>query len=186
MITIVGMGSKRGDLTLDGLSAIQQADVVVVKSQLTHAGQTVAEIRSDAIYCDDLFEQAEDFDHLNQLIVERLGSFGRKKVVFCVVGDGKDDSTVEHVKTAHVVNGVGLYLYSSAVSKSVRIRRILHACTTLKRSCGIFGSICLCNLCARNLLDTVNAHDMIKVAVCQKNIINALDFGCTESGLEPR
>ena len=108
MITIVGMGSKRGDLTLDGLSAIQQADVVVVKSQLTHAGQTVAEIRSDAIYCDDLFEQAEDFDHLNQLIVERLGSFGRKKVVFCVVGDGKDDSTVEHVKTAHVVNGVGL------------------------------------------------------------------------------
>ena len=37
MITVVGMGRKSGDLTADGREAIQKADVVIVKSQLTHA-----------------------------------------------------------------------------------------------------------------------------------------------------
>ena len=88
MITVVGMGRKQGDLTMDGLSAIKAADVVVVKSQLTHAAATVLEIRNDAVYCDSLYEQAEDFDHLNELIVDMLSSYADKNVVFCVVGAG--------------------------------------------------------------------------------------------------
>ena len=108
MITVVGMGSKKGDLTLDGVKAITTADVVVVKSQLTHCAKTVAEYRSDAIYCDDLFESAEDFDDLNNLIANRLNSYGDKKVVFCVVGDGSDDTTVQSMQNISVVGGVGL------------------------------------------------------------------------------
>ena len=114
MITVVGMGTKSGDLTLDGKSAIESADVVVVKSAGTHAATTVKTIRDDAIYCDDLYEQADNFDSLNEAIIDRLQSFGNKKVVFCVVGEGADDTTVQQLNGAKVIAGVGLY--SSVVS----------------------------------------------------------------------
>lgn len=109
MITVVGMGTKRGDLTLDGKEAIERADVVVVKSAKTHAATTVAELRSDAIYCDDLYEMVSDFDSLNAAIADRLHSYGNKKVVFCVVGDGADDTTVQCLEKIKIVSGVGFY-----------------------------------------------------------------------------
>ena len=37
MITVVGMGRKSTDLTTEGAKAVREADVVVVKSALTHA-----------------------------------------------------------------------------------------------------------------------------------------------------
>ena len=109
MITVVGMGRKQGDLTMDGLSAIKAADVVVVKSQLTHAAATVLEIRNDAVYCDSLYEQAEDFDHLNELIVDMLSSYADKNVVFCVVGAGADDTAVQLLDGCKVIAGVSLH-----------------------------------------------------------------------------
>ena len=108
MITVVGMGRNANDLTLRGVQTIKNADVVVVKSQLTHAAEAVANIRNDAVYCDDLYEQAEDFDCLNNLIVARLQSFGNRKVAFCVVGDGTDDTTVQRLPNVTIVGGVSL------------------------------------------------------------------------------
>ena len=108
MITVVGMGRRCGDLTMDGRAAIEQADVVVVKSARTHAADTVTAIRTDAVYCDDLYEEAPDFDSLNDAIVSRLKGFGNKKVVFCVVGEGADDTTVQRLKNAKIIAGVSL------------------------------------------------------------------------------
>ena len=108
MITVVGMGRKCGDLTVDGKAAIEQADVVVVKSARTHAADTVAAIRSDAVFCDDLYDGASDFDSLNDAIVARLKSFGKKSVAFCVVGEGADDTTVQKLVGAKIVHGVSL------------------------------------------------------------------------------
>ena len=111
MITVVGMGRKSGDLTSDGRAAIEAADVVVVKSVKTHAAEAVAAIRGDAVYCDDLYENADDFDSLNQAIVNRLQSFGNKKVAFCVVGEGADDTTVQALdglKGVKLIAGVSL------------------------------------------------------------------------------
>ncbi|MCH5159815.1 MAG: nucleoside triphosphate pyrophosphohydrolase [Clostridiales bacterium] len=108
MITVVGMGRKCGDLTSDGRAAIEQADVVVVKSQRTHAAETVAIIRTDAVYCDDLYEDAVDFDSLNDAIVNRLNGFGKKKVAFCVVGEGADDTTVQKLSGVKIIHGVSL------------------------------------------------------------------------------
>ncbi len=109
MITVVGMGNKSDDLTLLGAHVIQTAQVVVVKSQLTHMKQTVEGIRGDAIYCDYLYESAEDFDDLNNKIVDFLHSFGKKSVAFCVVGDGSDDSAVQLMSDVKVVHGVSLH-----------------------------------------------------------------------------
>lgn len=108
MITVVGMGRGAFDLTVAGKSAIEQADVVVVRSRLTHMAQTVENIRSDAIFCDDLYESQQDFDALNVAIAQRLRSFGDKKVVFCVAGDGSDDTAVRQMTDVNVIAGVGL------------------------------------------------------------------------------
>ncbi len=93
---------------MDGKSAIERADVVVVKSAKTHAAKAVAVIRDDAVYCDDLYDQATDFDALNVSIADRLRSYGDKKVVFCVVGDGSDDTTAQLLDEAETVYGVSL------------------------------------------------------------------------------
>ena len=109
MITVVGMGNKSDDLTLLGAQTIQKAQVVVVKSALTHMKKTVEDIREDALYCDFLYESAQDFDELNAKIVEYLHSFGKKSVVFCVVGDGTDDSAVQLMDDVKIVHGVSLH-----------------------------------------------------------------------------
>ena len=103
------MGRKVGDLTMDGRAAIESADVVVVKSERTHVADAVKAIRDGAIYCDDLYELASDFDSLNDAIINRLKSFGNKKVAFCVVGEGADDTTVQQLNGAKIIAGVGLH-----------------------------------------------------------------------------
>ena len=120
MITVIGMGRNKGDLTMSGREAIINADVVVVKSRLTHAAEVVAEIRNDAIFCDDLYESAQDFDELNNLIAQRLQSFGKQKVAFCVVGNGKDDTAAELIKNAQFVCGVGLETAVAPVGCPIR------------------------------------------------------------------
>ncbi len=115
MITVVGMGRKSGDLTADGRDAILRADSVVVKSAKTHVAATVAELRDDAVYCDDLYESAANFDELNLAIAARLNSRADKNVVFCVVGEGADDTTVQLLDKVNVICGVPLY---SAVTGS--------------------------------------------------------------------
>jgi len=108
MITVIGMGRDVGDVTLNGVEAIGRADVVVVRSKLTHVAEVVSKIRSDVVYCDDLYEQSQNFDDLNNAIVKRLQSFGKQKVAFCVVGDGKDDTAAQLIPNAKFVCGVGL------------------------------------------------------------------------------
>lgn len=108
MITVIGMGRSAGDVTLNGIEAIGRADVVVVRSKQTHVAEVVSKIRSDVIYCDDLYEETQDFDELNKAIVKRLQSFGKQKVAFCVVGDGKDDTAAQLLPAAKFVCGVSL------------------------------------------------------------------------------
>lgn len=109
MITVVGMGNKSEDLTQLGAQTIKNAQVVVVKSALTHMKNTVESIRNDALYCDFIYETAEDFDELNGKIVDYLHSFGNKRVAFCVVGDGTDDSAVQLMDDVKIVHGVSLH-----------------------------------------------------------------------------
>ena len=109
MITVVGMGRKQGDITADGQRAIMRADVVVVKSNLTHAWKAVAKLRDDALSCDEFYEKATDFDQMNADIAAYLRGFGDKNVAFCVVGQGPEDTVVQLLDEADIVYGVPLY-----------------------------------------------------------------------------
>ncbi|MCM1395731.1 MAG: nucleoside triphosphate pyrophosphohydrolase [Corallococcus sp.] len=108
MITVVGMGRSDGDLTLDGLKTIRSADAVVVKTSDSWVAKAVAAIRNDAVFCDDEMNSAKDFDELNESILKKLQSFGKRKVAFCVVGDGSDDSVAQMLDGAATVSGVSL------------------------------------------------------------------------------
>lgn len=129
MITVVGMGRKYGDLTMDGREVIERADVVVVKSSQSHAAQTVLSIRNDAIFCDDEINAAQDFDELNSLIAAKLQSFGKQKVAFCVVGDGSGDSTAQLLRDVDVVAGVGLQ--ASVVGANCRAGTVIYTAQEL-------------------------------------------------------
>ena len=95
MISVVAMGTKMGDLTLDGLTAINNADVVVAKSNKTHVATTLASLQVDFVSCDDVYQDTYDFDQLNQQIVARLVKYSTQgDVAFFNYGDGQDDSTV--------------------------------------------------------------------------------------------
>ena len=136
MITVVGMGNKSDDLTLLGAQTIQKAQVVVVKSALTHMKKTVEDIRNDVLYCDFIYETAEDFDDLNTKIVDYLHSFGKKKVVFCVVGDGTDDSAVQLMDDVKIVHGVSLY--SGVVGNNLASGTVVYTAEDLLNATRIF------------------------------------------------
>lgn len=137
MITVVGMGNKSEDLTMLGAQTIKNAQVVVVKSQLTHMKTTVESIRNDVLYCDFLYEQAEDFDQLNEKIIQYLHSFGNKKVVFCVVGDGTDDSAVQLMDDVKIVHGVSLH--SGVVGNNLASGTVVYTAQDLLNATRIFA-----------------------------------------------
>ncbi|MEG1705961.1 MAG: MazG nucleotide pyrophosphohydrolase domain-containing protein, partial [Clostridia bacterium] len=113
MLTVVGMGRADGDVTLSGLRAIESADRVIIKSRSTFMTKFMQNRKIAFCDLDEIYQQAENFDELNTLIVDKLvamsGEFG--KVVFCVTGSGSDDTTVARLIDSGIdfemVSGVG-------------------------------------------------------------------------------
>lgn len=98
MLYVVATGRHVGDITLDGVEILQSANIVVIKSQQTHMAQLMDKLKiSNYISCDSLYDSADNFDALNNSILDQLTLLTQKydKVAFCVLGQGTDDSTVE-------------------------------------------------------------------------------------------
>jgi tetrapyrrole methylase family protein/MazG family protein len=102
MLTVVGMGTNIGDISLTGLTMLQNADKIVLKSSKTFMPELIKKVTSDFETCDSFYEQAADFDQLNNLIMEHLETLCQQfdKVVFCVTGAGYDDSTFQLIKNS--------------------------------------------------------------------------------------
>lgn len=93
-IKVIGLGICDGDLSLRGVGAIDTADKVLVKTALTDTYKFFAEENISNETCDDLYESAQNFDDLNQKIVERILSYKEQNIVYCVDGNGADDRSV--------------------------------------------------------------------------------------------
>lgn len=94
MIKVIGLGCADGDLSLRGAVAIDSAELVVVKTALTDTYKFFVEENIDHITLDEFYETSEDFDDLDDKIVEYLLSVQDKKVCYCVNGNGADDRSV--------------------------------------------------------------------------------------------
>ena len=95
MITVVGMGIRQGQLTLEGDSAIKSADKVVVKTALTATYTYFVDNAIEHITLDEIFENAPNFDDLDRAVADTLLGYDKQgDVCFCVDGSGYEDRSV--------------------------------------------------------------------------------------------
>ena len=117
MITIVGMGINRMDVTLRGQKALEKADKVYVRTGDTECAKTLASLGVTYTACDDLYQGAADFDALRSAIVGRLMDAGN--AVYCVDGDGASDPIVQDLAArteVQVIAGVSHASHALAAS----------------------------------------------------------------------
>lgn len=95
MITIVGMGQAIEDVTLRGAAAIRGAATVVVRTAETNAAKTLDRLGVAYITCDDIYNNAADFDQLVEMIAARLCE---KDCVYCVDGAGTQDAVGRYLQ----------------------------------------------------------------------------------------
>ncbi len=120
MITIVGMGVGPQDLTLRGKEAIQKASKVFVRTRRTEAYKALSSLGVDATSCDDLYDQAQDFDSLHAAIADRLNEAG--DCVYCVDGAGVEDPVLSLLDEYTVIPGVAAAVSAAACSGTLAER----------------------------------------------------------------
>lgn len=101
MITIIGAGRDRYDMTLRGINAIESADLVVVKTALADTYEYFENKRIAVTTLDELYTKAKDFDELDRLIVEYFKGIASeyKNIAYVVAGTGCDDTSVRLLKS---------------------------------------------------------------------------------------
>lgn len=119
MITIVGLGIERDDLTLGALEALTSGSQVLLRTARTPAADVLRERGVAFSSLDALYEEMEDYDEVNEAIVRAVLEAAKAgDVVFGVLGGGGLlDASVRAVCAAaeregvqtRVVPGVGLY-----------------------------------------------------------------------------
>ncbi len=113
MITVVGIGRNKYDMTLKGVEAISHASKVVVKTALTPAFQY---FEDNAIKCDildDIYDSAESFADLDKKIVKYFETalLSCDDICYCVTGSGYGDNSVKALSEkfeVRIIGGVGL------------------------------------------------------------------------------
>lgn len=123
MITIVGLGIKKGDLTLNAIEALTGGAQVLLRTAVTPAAEFMKEKGVAFESLDRLYEQNEDYDEVNEAIVEAVLAKAKEgDVVFGVIGGaGLMDASVKCVSAAakaegiavRVIPGVGLYEHAA-------------------------------------------------------------------------
>lgn len=107
MFKIVGLGNKAGDLTITGRQAILSADVVFAKTTKSDTYEFFKNNNINAVSLDFIFENAENFDELDSAMVNFLLKNEKENSVFCVLGDGLDDSTALYLNKQTEVEFLG-------------------------------------------------------------------------------
>lgn len=123
MITVVGLGILENQITLEGAEAVKSADKVFVKTALTPTYKYFENKGVAAESFDGVFETAENFDELDEKIIERLVKEGESKnVAFCVNGDGASDGTaaklLERKEGVRLVPGISVAAVARAFAPS--------------------------------------------------------------------
>lgn len=122
MITVVGLGFSKDDLTSKAYETIKNAKSLFVRTIETKAGKNVLTIRPDACSFDSIYEEVENFDELNEKIKSVL--LTNPDCVFCVDGAGGDDKIVcELSKTENlkIINGVSIYSLATSVYPDISV-----------------------------------------------------------------
>jgi MazG family protein len=98
-LKIIGLGIFSGDMSVRGSEAVKKADCVILKSEKFKSAKIISggivKKGAEFFILDGFFENAEDFDDLNEKITEFVAEKSReyKNSVYLVNGSGNDDAT---------------------------------------------------------------------------------------------
>lgn len=121
MITIVGLGVERGDLTERGKRAILSAEKVIVRTTETKSFQSVADLGVAYTSLDFVYEKSRSFTTLHKsLAKEVLEQAKDTNVAYCVDGSPMEDNSVKLLqrrKDVRIVDGVSKSSYFASLAK---------------------------------------------------------------------
>lgn len=98
MIKVIGLGTKDGDLSLRGACAIDEAEVVIIKTALTPTYAFFEQEGIEHLTCDEIYDTAENFEELDTRIADFVIGYEGRNTVYCVNGSGIDDRSVIELK----------------------------------------------------------------------------------------
>ena len=99
MITVIGLGLYKDDLSFRAEKFLKKAKNIYVKTAKTPTYDFFEKNGISAKSFDDAYDAAEDFSELDEKIIKTLLSENEKgDVAFCVNGGGFDDGTVQKLK----------------------------------------------------------------------------------------
>ncbi len=120
MITIVGLGVKKGDLTESGknaiLDAVNAGKTVVVRTAHTRSYENIVALGAPHVCLDDVYERSRNFSTLNKNLAKAVAAFG-DGTVYCVDGSAVEDVSCRLLKkrfrgNVKVVSGVSKVTYA--------------------------------------------------------------------------
>ena len=117
MLTVIGLGINKGDVSWRGVEAIKTATKVYLRTDKTVSSSIVKDMGIRYESMDDLYLSAENFDTLYQSIADRLldapdGS------VYLVDGSGYEDNSVKILSTKTDITLIPSVSRASAISCS--------------------------------------------------------------------
>lgn len=106
MITVIGAGSgKAENLTIAAYKKLKCAKKVILKTEKMPISAILKAENITYETLDDIYEQAEDFDHLNALIKAKLE---KEDCVYVVHGSALDDTSVRLLKCDEILPGISV------------------------------------------------------------------------------
>ena len=107
MVLVIGTGSgKKENLTFAAFNAIKSAKNLILKTEKMPVADLLKEEGIPYSTLDFIYENAEDFDDLNNKIAEHLSS--KTEVTYLVHGSGLDDTSVREIKDKKIIPGISV------------------------------------------------------------------------------
>lgn len=98
MITVIGLGVEKGDITARGLAAIEQAvqngNKILVRTAYTKSYETIKDLKIPHECLDYVYEQSRNFNTLSKNLAKAVSSAG-ENAVYLVDGAATEDNSVK-------------------------------------------------------------------------------------------
>lgn len=122
MLYVIGLGAKKGDISLSALEIIKNCKTVVLRTENTLSAQTVKEEGVEYISLDYLYEKSKNFDTLTKNICKKIGELLKTSdVCYLVDGAVSEDASskilLTKYKNACVYEGVSKATYALSKAK---------------------------------------------------------------------
>lgn len=107
MITVIGAGAgEKDNLSLKAFNALKSAKNIVLKTEKMPIAAFLKENTLPYVTLDYLYEQAEDFDLLNEEICKTLNLL--EDCCYVVFGSALDDTSVAAIGACNIIPGISL------------------------------------------------------------------------------